>query len=204
MYRSGCNPVPIDMRELATHQNYREKQRSITLCPRYQLHDSAIQRYIRIHREHQALSLDNGHMCYVIYCGNYFYVGYTVNFFQRLRKHNKEIVGGAHRTASRGPWYPLCVIHGFNDDHSALRFEYRLQHPKPKLNNSNRYRGTIAMMDKIIHGNDSIKAENTGGRRRRHRVTIGIQAWPQLTIHWFRHDEHNIIQHPNVINTYWY
>lgn len=55
------------------------------------------------------------------------YVGYTVNFKQRLRRHNREIAGGAKATAGR-KWYYLVQITGLRDKSHALSLEWYLKH----------------------------------------------------------------------------
>ena len=51
------------------------------------------------------------------------YVGATVNPDRRLRQHNGEIVGGARATKGR-VWKRRFLVGGFNDERTALRFEW--------------------------------------------------------------------------------
>ena len=69
------------------------------------------------------------HTCYILKADSYSkcYIGYTVNFDRRLRQHNREIKGGAKKTERWYPYHPICNITGFEDNHQALRFEFRLQ-----------------------------------------------------------------------------
>jgi predicted GIY-YIG superfamily endonuclease len=57
------------------------------------------------------------------------YVGATVNVQQRLRRHNREIVGGAHATSIRvqqgETWHIHCFVQHFPTWASALQFEWR-------------------------------------------------------------------------------
>lgn len=54
------------------------------------------------------------------------YIGATVDLHRRLRQHNGEIVGGAKATAKKkGQWERVLAIHGFSDQRSALKFEWR-------------------------------------------------------------------------------
>lgn len=59
------------------------------------------------------------------------YVGATTNLEQRLRKHNKEIKGGAHATSIKvlqgEKWDRVCHIENFPDWTSALQFEWRFK-----------------------------------------------------------------------------
>lgn len=131
------------------------------------------------------------HMCYILYSqvANKTYIGYTVDFSRRIRQHNGEIVGGAKRTSRWRPWKPLCIIKGFYDNSSALRFEYRLQHPGRRIR-----RGESAVtftLDTLIRlitsGDGSIKKNNK-------------MPWPPLFIKWYCPEYK--IAHPNVINEY--
>jgi len=65
------------------------------------------------------------------------YVGATVDLDQRLRKHNKEIKGGAFATGvkvSQGKtWSRACHISGFPTWQAALQFEWRWKQLSRKL-----------------------------------------------------------------------
>lgn len=52
------------------------------------------------------------------------YSGSTNDFPHRLRQHNGLIVGGARITETTRPWRVACLVLGFPDNSSALRFEY--------------------------------------------------------------------------------
>ena len=71
------------------------------------------------------------YLVYILKSDNLSYVGMTNNFFQRWRKHNQEIKGGAKYTKKKHFWYPICIIDGFPDKKSACQCEWRLKHSKP-------------------------------------------------------------------------
>ncbi|KAK9765878.1 hypothetical protein K7432_005448 [Basidiobolus ranarum] len=56
------------------------------------------------------------------------YVGFTVDLRRRLRKHNREIVGGARATEGR-LWKPFLVVTGFHTKKCGLQLEWRIKHP---------------------------------------------------------------------------
>lgn len=128
------------------------------------------------------------HCCYILKStvANKIYVGYTVNFKRRLRKHNGEIKGGAKRTQRFRPWVPVCVIKGFYDSSSALRFEWKLQHcgPRRKARECSVYNILTRLKNVIHRGDGSIKRDN-------------IMPWPKLYIEW---KENYDLIHPNVFN----
>lgn len=132
------------------------------------------------------------HMCYILRSAitDRTYIGYTVNFPRRIRQHNGEIVGGAKRTRKGRPWIPVCLIKGFFESSSALRFEYRLQHPhqRKKVKQAN-VAFTLETLAYVIHNGDgSIEKGNK-------------MPWPYLTITWVEPNHYNI-DHPNVTNIY--
>lgn len=59
------------------------------------------------------------------------YVGATTDLDQRLRKHNKEIKGGAHATSIKvlqgETWTRACYVENFPDWQAALQFEWRFK-----------------------------------------------------------------------------
>lgn len=73
------------------------------------------------------------HYCYALHDGRGgTYVGYTVDPAHRLRQHNREIRGGARRTAvSAGRWKFLFIIAhedaAIFNSHTALSLEWHLK-----------------------------------------------------------------------------
>jgi len=131
------------------------------------------------------------HVCYILESVNYnrAYIGYTVNFPRRIRQHNGDIVGGAKRTIKYRPWSTFCIISGFEDNHTALRFEYRLQHPhRRKKKGQQSVNFVLNNLSTLINQMDGSVSRNDK------------RPWPLLTITWF--DPENKIVHPNVINRY--
>jgi len=53
------------------------------------------------------------------------YVGYSIDPFKRLRKHNGEITGGAKYTTKGRPWVIQYLCGGFPGQRAGLRFEKR-------------------------------------------------------------------------------
>jgi predicted GIY-YIG superfamily endonuclease len=74
-------------------------------------------------------------VCYlIVHVTGATYVGVSPTPFQRLRKHNSEIKGGAKYTTSKsaGGWSHVCLIHGFLTSQQALQFEWAFKHVPPK------------------------------------------------------------------------
>ena len=139
-----------------------------------------------------APNVPSDHTCYILRStvANRIYIGYTVNFPRRIRQHNGEIVGGAKRTRKWRPWVPVCIIKGFYESSSALRFEYRLQHPhKRKRAGQDFVSFTLRSLDYIINNGD-------GSRKNNNKM-----PWPHLFITWCNRPEYSI-HHPNVTNLY--
>jgi hypothetical protein len=121
-------------------------------------------------------------------------VGYTVNFERRLRQHNGEIVGGAKKTHKARPWYPICVINGFYEASSALRFEYRMQHPKLRRKKTEDPADFLfgVLTRLIATGDGSIAKQNK-------------MPWSKLNITWYPitgHKSTYFIDHTNITNQY--
>lgn len=60
------------------------------------------------------------------------YIGFSVDPWQRLRKHNGELRGGARYTAMRKPgqrWRLIALVSGFETARAARRFEWTAKVP---------------------------------------------------------------------------
>lgn len=143
------------------------------------------------------------HYCYVIkseFCERY-YIGYTVDPKNRIRKHNGEICGGAKRTKKYRPWNFFFIISGFLDNHSALRFEARLQKLKISkcacADNCNfnyppkSSRSVVNILRKLF----TILNQGDGSVAKKNK-----QEWPHLTINWYL--DGFFINHPTIANIY--
>ena len=64
---------------------------------------------------------------------NRFYVGYTIDIFKRLKKHNGLLSGGAKKTKRFRPWKLVVYISGFLYERTALQYEFMIQHPPKRL-----------------------------------------------------------------------
>lgn len=121
------------------------------------------------------------HKCYILksLSTGKIYIGYTINFERRIRQHNGEIKGGAKRTSGEKDWVPICIIRGFYEKSSALRFEYKLQH--------NQYMKKVDNITKII----KYVIENGDNN---------YIPWVPLNILWY--DETKAISCKNLTNEY--
>lgn len=128
--------------------------------------------------------IPDAHVCYILRStiSDRIYIGYTVDFNRRLRQHNGEIAGGAKKTCKHRPWVPLCVISGFYDNSTALRFEFRLQHYGRKPAKITAPNFVVNNLNNLINRPD------------------GVLTWPLLHIRWY--SPHYSVQHTKVINSY--
>jgi len=87
-------------------------------------------------QQHEARYGDKTYCCYLLqslYMPSRTYVGMTNNRFQRLRRHNGEITGGARATRAYRPWRMVAFVDGFgHDKNAALRFEWSWRHPRKR------------------------------------------------------------------------
>jgi predicted GIY-YIG superfamily endonuclease len=115
------------------------------------------------------------HLCYVLYSTvtNRIYIGYTNDFPHRIRQHNGEILGGAKKTHRFRPWKKLCSVHGFYDNSSALRFEWRLQHPGIRRKKGE---NTINFAEKSLR---KVILAGDGSQIKDNKM-----HWPPLLINW--------------------
>ena len=69
-----------------------------------------------------------GPVVYILRNGTSLYVGATIDLSHRIRQHNGELSGGAHRTSTKGPgWVCLLYVQGFQSRTESLQFEYALK-----------------------------------------------------------------------------
>ena len=69
-----------------------------------------------------------GPVVYSLRNGNAHYIGATVDLDRRIEQHNASRVGGAYRTAKRGPgWRCAWYVDGFSSFQQSLQFEYALK-----------------------------------------------------------------------------
>src|SRR5689334_16206229 len=71
-------------------------------------------------------------ICYLLYSKrtNKTYIGYTCDIKRRIRQHNGEIKGGAKHTRMGRPWKIVAYISGFENNTTALQFEWAWKHLK--------------------------------------------------------------------------
>lgn len=71
--------------------------------------------------------------CYLLQCteNNKTYVGATIDPNRRLQQHNGFLSGGAKATKGF-LWKRVCLVHGFEDQRSALQFEWRWKYISKK------------------------------------------------------------------------
>lgn len=108
--------------------------------------------------------MDYGQYCYLLKStvSKRYYIGYSVDPSRRLRQHNGEIEGGAKKTHKGRPWVIICIISGFPDSHTALRFEWRWQKQRQKG-----VRQPLVRLQNVINRGD-------------HFQTL----WPPLSVLW--------------------
>ena len=69
-----------------------------------------------------------GPVVYILRNVKSLYVGATIDLSHRIRQHNGELSGGAHRTSTKGPgWVCLLYVQGFQSRTESLQFEYALK-----------------------------------------------------------------------------
>ena len=71
---------------------------------------------------------DRSSCVHILRNGKSLYVGATIDLSHRIRQHNGELSGGAHRTSTKGPgWVCLLCVQGFQSRTESLQFEYALK-----------------------------------------------------------------------------
>jgi predicted GIY-YIG superfamily endonuclease len=70
---------------------------------------------------------------YLIHNKGCTYAGVSPDPIKRLRKHNKEIAGGAKYTLSKGSgWEHICLVSGFQTKIQSMQFEWAVKHIPPR------------------------------------------------------------------------
>lgn len=99
-----------------------------------------------------------GWFCYVLRntnekYKNLTYIGSSNDPFERLKKHNGELAGGAKYTKGKGEWEIYMLFSGFDSYSDVLSFEWRLKHPKGCKNSGSKFcgiKGKIESLNYII------------------------------------------------------
>lgn len=76
-----------------------------------------------------------------------YYIGYTNDLYQRIRKHNREITGGAKATKGY-KWSYCCVFTNIRSRVEGLQLEKRLQICKRKGNIIDKINTFLSYIDK--------------------------------------------------------
>ena len=76
-----------------------------------------------------------------------YYIGYTNNLYQRIRRHNKEITGGAKATKGY-KWSYCCIFTNIRSSQEGRQLEKRLQICKRKGNIVDKINTFLQYIDK--------------------------------------------------------
>ena len=101
------------------------------------------------------------------------YVGFTNDPKKRIRQHNGEILGGAHKTRKGRPWHFISIVGPFPNKVSALQFEWQWQHP-------NRSRRDISALLSIT--NTSINGWAASTKLKIVHAMLSTRYWGQLAL----------------------
>lgn len=86
------------------------------------------------------------------------YIGFTTDIFQRLRRHNGIISGGAKYTTKDRPWKLVLYVSGFKDKREALSFEWHAKHIKSMK--TGKYRVCQKLAPRIENIENLVKKNN--------------------------------------------
>lgn len=86
-----------------------------------------------------------------------YYIGYTNNLYTRIRRHNRQLVGGAKSTYGY-EWTYCGIISHISSKIEALQIEWRLKHSTKKTNIINRINSFSQYID------TNLKASPNGSR----------------------------------------
>jgi len=79
------------------------------------------------------------------------YIGASNDPFQRLRRHNGELSGGAKSTKGKGKWEIYLLLAGFKNYSEAMTCEWRLKHPIGKNHRIAKYSGIQGKVESLNH-----------------------------------------------------
>ena len=82
---------------------------------------------------------------------NLTYIGASNDPFQRLKRHNGELSGGAKSTKGKGKWEIFLLLSGFKSYSEAMSCEWRLKHPLGKNRRMAKYTGVDGKIESLGH-----------------------------------------------------
>ena len=89
------------------------------------------------------------------------YIGASNDPFERLRRHNGELSGGARSTNGKGKWEIWLLLSGFESYSEAMMCEWRLKHPIGRTCRGTKYSGVQGKIESLKY----ITALDTWGKK---------------------------------------
>eukprot|EP00702_Spironucleus_salmonicida_P005802 EST47093.1 GIY-YIG catalytic domain-containing protein [Spironucleus salmonicida] len=118
--------------------------------------------------------------CYLITSDTSTYIGFTPDPLQRLRKHNREIAGGARATRNK-TWELQFFVYGFSTKVAALQFERQWQLPnKTKLTKIQTNLRSSKITEKCVQIVVQLLALDTWSRQPLRVVYVSYGAFQQF------------------------